>query len=214
MESNMLLRAYLRASTIDQDAERARAELERFASERSLTIAAFYVENASGTALARPELMRLLNDCRPGDGLLVEQIDRLTRLNADDWASLRRQIADRQIRIISLDVPSTWTFAQRSGDEVQSRVLDAINTMLVDILSAMAHADYLSRRKRQAQGIASAKAKGVYVGKRENVSRNTAIIGMLAAKTPWSAIVAATGCSRSTLSRLAKRVPKTEMRDA
>ena len=210
----MILRGYLRASTESQDAERAREDLERFASERGLMIASFYIENISGTALARPELARLLNDCRPGDGLLVEQIDRLTRLNAEDWEALKRQIADRRVRIISLDVPSTWTFADRSSDEMQNRILDAVNSMLVDILSAMAHADYLSRRRRQAQGIETAKAKGVYLGKRENVSRNAAIVALLAMKTPWSSIIAATGCSRSTLARLARRLPKSEEQDA
>lgn len=210
----MLLRAYLRASTADQDAQRARAELERFASGRGLLIAAFYVENASGTALARPELMRLLNDCRPGDGLLVEQIDRLTRLNADDWQTLKRQIAERQIRVVSLDVPSSWILAGASRDDVQDRILAAVSDMLIDVLSAIARADYDSRRRRQAQGIEKAKRQGLYKGKREDTARNAAITSMLAAKTPWSQIIAATGCSRSTLARLARRVPKAEPQNA
>ncbi|WP_420342171.1 recombinase family protein [Paenirhodobacter sp.] len=65
----MFIRAYLRASTTDQDADRARADLERFAADRGLRIAGRYVENESGVKLDRPELFRLLSDCEPGDVL-------------------------------------------------------------------------------------------------------------------------------------------------
>jgi DNA invertase Pin-like site-specific DNA recombinase len=58
----MFVRAYLRASTNEQDAARARQQLEAFAAERDLRIAAYYVENESGATLARPELFRLLSD--------------------------------------------------------------------------------------------------------------------------------------------------------
>jgi DNA invertase Pin-like site-specific DNA recombinase len=47
-----------------------------------LCIAARYMENESGAKLDRPELFRLLADCDPGDVLLVEQVDRLSRLTA------------------------------------------------------------------------------------------------------------------------------------
>src|SRR5918995_2763987 len=100
MGVSMFVRAYLRASTEDQDATRARADLEAFAKEHGLTIAAFYVENESGASLARPELFRLLSDARPGDVLLVEQVDRLSRLNAADWENLKTVLAARRIRVV------------------------------------------------------------------------------------------------------------------
>lgn len=79
----MFVRGYLRASTVEQDAQRARGDLERFAADRGMRIAAFYVENESGASLQRPELFRLLADCQPGDVLLVEQVDRLSRLGVN-----------------------------------------------------------------------------------------------------------------------------------
>jgi len=78
----MFIRAYLRASTCEQNALRARGALEAFAVGRGLRIAARYVENESGAKLHRPELFRLLADCEPGDVLLVEQVDRLSRLTS------------------------------------------------------------------------------------------------------------------------------------
>lgn len=202
----MFIRAYLRASTEDQDASRARADLETFASERGLHIAATYIENESGARLDRPELFRLLADCKPGDVLLVEQVDRLSRLNARDWEKLKAQIGVKRVRVVALDLPTSWAMAQGNGDEFTARMFDAINSMLLDMLAAIARKDYEDRRRRQAQGIAKAKDEGRYRGRPEDERRNSALVGMLKAGQSWSSIVAATGCSRSTLARLAKRV--------
>ena len=104
----MFVRAYLRASSHEQDATRARAQLEAFAAEHGLHIAATYVENEPGSKLARPELFRLLADARPGDILLVEQVDRLSRLTAAHWERLKSELAARHIRVVALDLPTSW----------------------------------------------------------------------------------------------------------
>ena len=80
----MFIRAYLRASTSEQDANRAKSSLKKFVSGFSKRIASFYIENKSGNSLDRPELIRLLDESESGDVLLVESIDRLTRLSHDD----------------------------------------------------------------------------------------------------------------------------------
>jgi DNA invertase Pin-like site-specific DNA recombinase len=203
----MFVRGYLRASTAEQDASRARADLERFAAERGLSIAAWYVENESGASLKRPELFRLLDDSKPGDVLLVEQVDRLSRLNDADWNKLKSQLTSRNVRVVALDLPTSWTMAREDADETTRRIFDSINGMLLDMLAAIARKDYTDRRRRQAQGIARAKSEpGKYAGRPEDAERNAGIVSMLSKGMPWSAIIAATHCSRSTLSRLAKRV--------
>lgn len=202
----MHVRAYLRASTKEQDATRARADLETFAEERELKIVSWYVENESGASLARPELFRLLSDCHAGDVLLVEQVDRLSRLNAEDWSKLKAEITAKRVRVVALDLPTSYQLAN-AGDDFTSRVLDAINGMMLDMLAAIARKDYEDRRRRQAQGIEIAKAKGNYKGRPEDANRNAAIVEMLKSGQSWNTIVQATGCSRSTLSRLAKRQP-------
>lgn len=202
----MHVRAYLRASTKDQDASRAKDDLLRFAAERGLKIAASYVENESGASLARPELFRLLSDCHPGDVLLVEQVDRLSRLNAADWERLKAEIQQRRVKVVALDLPTSWMMATADKDDIQSRMLDAINGMMLDMLAAIARKDYEDRRRRQAQGITKAKAEGVYKGRPEDTGRNEAIVKMLRAGQSWNTVIKATGCSRSTLSRLAARL--------
>ncbi|CUX45935.1 Resolvase [Agrobacterium deltaense Zutra 3/1] len=201
----MHIRAYLRASTKDQDASRAKDDLLRFVEERGLKIAATYLENESGASLKRPELFRLLGDCHPGDVLLVEQVDRLSRLNAEDWDRLKTEIRTRRVRVVALDLPTSWMLADGNKDDIQSRMLDAINGMMLDMLAAIARKDYEDRRRRQAQGIAKAKEEGLYRGRPEDTERNAAIRKMLDSGMSWNSIVAATGCSRSTLSRLVKK---------
>jgi DNA invertase Pin-like site-specific DNA recombinase len=76
--------------------------------------------------------------------------------------------------------------------------------MMLDLLAEIARKDYEDRRRRQSQGIAKAKSEGAYKGRPEDKERNGAIRKMLASGQNWNSIVAATGCSRSTLSRFAK----------
>lgn len=205
----MFTRAYLRASTGEQDATRAREPLQRFASEHGLSVANWYVENESGATLARPELFRLLNDCQPGDVLLVEQVDRLSRLNEADWQTLRREIQARGVRIVALDLPSSWVGAG-DIDETTGRILAAVNTMLLDLLAAVARKDYTDRRRRQMEGIAKVKEDPIkrakaYKGREANAERNAVIARMIQNGESWKSIIAATSCSRSTISRLLPR---------
>lgn len=205
----MLARLYLRASTAEQDANRAREQLETFAAERGLRVAASYVENESGAKLARPELFRLLADSKPGDVLLIEQVDRLSRLTSSDWQKLRAELDARQVRVVALDLPTSWSLAA-PGDEFTGRMFQALNSMLLDVLAAVARKDYDDRRRRQAQGIEKAKAEGAFKGRPEDAKRNGAIVKMLKGGQSWSSIIEATGCSRSTLARLAKRASAAE----
>jgi DNA invertase Pin-like site-specific DNA recombinase len=201
----MFVRAYLRASTNEQDATRARHQLEAFAAEHGLRIAAFYVENESGATLARPELFRLLSDAQPGDILLIEQVDRLSRLTASDWVKLKAELAARHVRVVGLDLPTSWMMANAKADEFTTRMFDAINGMMLDMLAAVARKDYEDRRRRQNQGQSRAKAEGLYKGRREDVARNAGIAAMLRAGSSWSQIQAATGCSRATIAKISKR---------
>ena len=173
--------------------------------ERELEIVACYIENESGAKLARPELFKLLSDAHPGGILLVEQVDRLSRLTAADWEALKVQFAAKRIRVVALDLPTSWTMAAKAGDEFTTRMFEAINGMLLDMLAAVARKDYDDRRRRQAQGQAKAKAEGLYKGRPEDTERNAAIARMIAAGQSWNSIQAATGCGRATIAKIAKR---------
>lgn len=196
------LRAYLRASTEDQDASRAKADLEQFATEHGLKVAAWYTENESGATLKRPELFRLISDAHAGDTLLVEQVDRLSRLSTEDWESLKALLASKRIRVVSLDLPTSWMAATQSKDETTQALLDAVNRMLLDMLAAVARKDYTDRRRRQAQGIAKAKQDGLYRGRRADLDRHKVIADLLDKGLSWTKVCELTGASRSTLKRV------------
>jgi DNA invertase Pin-like site-specific DNA recombinase len=200
----MLARSYLRASTDEQDATRARAAVESFAAEHSLNIVGTYVENESGAKLARPELFRLIADSRPGDVLLIEQVDRLSRLTAADWQKLRAELDAKQIRVVALDLPTSWMLAG-PADDFTGRMFSALNSMMLDMLAAVARKDYDDRRRRQAEGIAKGKAAGLYRGRPEDSNRLAGIAAMLAGGASWSTIQKATGCSRATIAKVARR---------
>jgi DNA invertase Pin-like site-specific DNA recombinase len=201
----MHARAYLRASTDEQDAGRARAQVETFAAEHGLPVVGWFIEHESGAKLARPELFRLIRDSRPGDVLLVEQVDRLSRLTETDWRKLRAELDAKGIRVVALDLPTSWQLAG-PADEFTSRVFAAINSMMLDVLSAVARKDFDDRRRRQAQGQAKARAEGKYRGRPEDTARLNGIAAMLRGGASWSSIQSATGCSRATVAKVAARL--------
>ena len=169
--STYFIRAYLRASTNEQDAQRAKETLERFAHEHSVLICNHYVENQSGAKLNRPELFRLLADSQPGDVMLIEDVDRLSRLAASEWEQLKHVIRDKQVRVVAVNVPTTWQHLFPVKNEFDSRMFVAINDMLMDMLAAVARRDYEQRRERQQQGIAKAKTAGKYPGRQIDLTR-------------------------------------------
>lgn len=121
---------YLRASTKDQDANRANIALEAFAIEHGLTIIAVYAENISGTTLDRPELMRLLNVAERGDVLLCESVDRLSRLSQADWKSLKANIEAKGLKLVIADLPTSHILIEDKG--ITGQIMEVINGMLID----------------------------------------------------------------------------------
>jgi DNA invertase Pin-like site-specific DNA recombinase len=135
----MVTRIYVRASTKDQDATRALHDLQLFANTYHNDHVA-YVENESGTKLDRPVLNQLLNDAGQGDILLVESVDRLSRLTQSDFDILKQRIKDKGIRLIVADLPTTHTLLN-TDDTITSSILNLINNMLIDLLATMARLD-------------------------------------------------------------------------
>ncbi len=202
----MMIRAYLRASSAEQDASRAKAQLREFAEQHGQRIASYYIENESGATLQRPELFRLLADSEPGDVLLVEQVDRLARLSEPDWAKLRAELQAKGVLVVALDLPTSHQAMQstKAGDDFTGRMLSAINTMLLDMLAAVARKDYEDRRRRQAQGIEKAKAQGAYKGRQTDAELHRRIAELLSDGKSVRGVADLLGCSTNTVQRVKK----------
>lgn len=199
----MFIRAYLRASTAEQDASRAHAALAQFAADHDQRIASEYLENVSGAKADRPELLRLLKDAHKGDVLLVESIDRLSRLSAEDWQTLKAVIDSKGLHIVALDLPTTHqAMSAKTGDEFTNRMLGAISGLMVEMMAAIARKDYEQRRERQAQGIEKAKADGRYKGRPVDEDLHKRVKELLAAGLGIRPTAKHAGCSTTTVLKI------------
>ena len=164
----MTIRIYVRASTKDQDAKRALSDLIGFSKSYDDNYAE-YIENYSGTKLNRPALTKLLNDAEQGDILLVESVDRLSRLSQDDFAILKQRIKDKGLCLVVADLPTTHTV----NDGMTGEILNVVNNMLIDLLATMAKLDNDKRRERIKQGLARSGYKPS--GKKANTEKHKRI---------------------------------------
>ncbi len=200
----MNTRIYLRASTKNQDAERALAELNALNNSLELGKPIIYVEHYSGTKLERPELNKLLQEANQGDALLVESVDRLSRLTQHDFNELKRRIQEKGLRLIVADLPTTHHLSQ-VNDNITSSILGLINNMLIDLLATMARLDNEKRIERIKQGLERSGYKPT--GKKPNQTKHKRIKELLASNTMTKDEIAkAVGCGVATVYRVAKRV--------
>lgn len=147
---------YARVSAKDQNLARQLDALK----ELGLKEEAIYADKASGKDFDRPRYRKLIRRLRPGDVVFVKSIDRLGRNYQeiiDEWRSItQRKGAD----IVVLDMPLLDT--RKESGELTSRF---ITDVVLQLLSYVAQIERESIRQRQAEGIASAKARGVRFGR-------------------------------------------------
>lgn len=175
----MYIHGYLRASTKEQDALRAKNRMKAFVEEKGFRMASWYTENVSGASLQRPELLRLLDDAAPGDIILIEQVDRLSRLDEDGWQKLKHLIQEKRLVVVSLDLPTSHiALTANACDEFTQAMLKAINGMMLDMLAAIARKDYSDRRRRQEEGITKAIAAGKFKGRQADRELHERIIAL------------------------------------
>jgi DNA invertase Pin-like site-specific DNA recombinase len=82
----------------------------------------------------------------------------------------------------------------------------AVNAMMLDVLAAVARKDYDDRRRRQAEGVGRVRTAGLYKGRVENTARNASIARSLRDGHSWREIMTGTGCSRTLLAKIARRL--------
>lgn len=99
--------------------------------------------------------------------LLIEQVDRLSRLSPDDWTSLKANSAAKKASVVSLDLATSHAAlkATHGQDDFTKGMINAVNRMLLDMLAVIARKDYDDRHHRQAEGIRTAKTRDVYKGR-------------------------------------------------
>lgn len=144
---------YARVSTRDQN------EARQVEALKAAGISDIYIDKASGKDFDRPEYKRMMRKLKKGDTLFVLSLDRLGRDYTeiqDQWRLITR---DKEVAICVLDMPLLDT---RKGGDLLGRF---IADLVLQILAYVAQTEREAIRKRQAEGIACAKARGVRFGR-------------------------------------------------
>jgi DNA invertase Pin-like site-specific DNA recombinase len=137
---------YVRVSSFDQKPDR---QLEHVQVDR------VFADKASGKDMQRPQLVALLDFVREGDTVVVHSMDRLAR-NLDDLRRLVQGLAQRGVRVEFVKERLTFT-----GDD------SPLANLLLSVMGAVAEFERALLRERQREGIALAKQRGVYRGRKK-----------------------------------------------
>ena len=153
----MEIYGYARVSSTDQNADRQLLALR----ERNVPEENIYIDRQSGRDFIRPQYAELSLRLRGGDLLYVLSIDRLGRNYEEIQEQWRRLTKEIGVDIVVIDMPLLDT---RQGRDLMGTF---IADLVLQILSFVAQSERESIRRRQAEGIAAAKARGVRFGRPE-----------------------------------------------
>ena len=193
-------RLYLRVSTDEQDLAR-QASVEANARQAGYYIAGIYREKASGARVDRPELLRMIADLQQGEVVIAEKMDRLSRLPLPEAEQLIAAIRAKGARLAIPGLVDLSDMA-RAADGIAKIVLESTQEMLLKLALQMARDDYETRRDRQQQGIALAKASGKYAGRKPDLVMQQRIVALRKAGYSIRATADMAGCSQSQVKRI------------
>ena len=146
---------YIRVSSADQNEDRQRLALRK----KGVTEQNLYIDKQSGKDFARPRYQCLLEQLHTGDLLYLSSIDRLGRNYKEIQEQWRMLTQKMGVDICVLDMPLLDT---RQGKDLMGTF---IADLVLQILSFVAQSERENIKKRQAEGIAAAKARGVKFGR-------------------------------------------------
>lgn len=141
---------YIRVSSFDQNPER---QLEGIKLNKK------FIDKISGKNTARPQLEAMLDYTREGDTVIVHSMDRLAR-NLDDLRRLVTQLTDQKIKVEFVKEGLTFT-----GED------SPLSTLLLSVMGAFAEFERALIKERQMEGIALAKKRGAYKGRKAVLSQ-------------------------------------------
>lgn len=148
---------YIRVSSIDQNENRQLLAMH----EKQIPAKNLYIDKQSGKDFERPNYKKLVKKLKPGDLLYILSIDRLGRNYKEIQEQWRILTKEKEIDICVIDMPLLDT---RNGKDL---IGTFIADLVLQILSFVAHSERENIRKRQAEGIAAAKNRGVKFGRPE-----------------------------------------------
>ncbi|BAO36965.1 resolvase (plasmid) [Serratia marcescens SM39] len=196
----MVARVYLRVSTDAQDLERQEGIITA-AKAAGYYVAGIYREKASGARADRPELLRMVADLQPGEVVIAEKIDRISRLPLPE---AERLVASIRAKGARLAVPGVVDLSDLAAEAqgVAKIVLESVQDMLLKLALQMARDDYEDRRERQRQGIELAKRDGRYKGRRADPKLRAQVIALRSIGQSIAETAKLAGCSVAQVKRI------------
>lgn len=195
-----IARIYERVSTDEQDLTR-QIEIEHKARLDGYYIAGIYREKASGARADRPELLRMINDLQPGEVVIAEKIDRISRLPLNEAENLVAAIRSKGAKLTIPGLVDLSDLATES-EGVSKIVLEAVQELLLKLALQMAHDEYETRKSRQRQGIQLAKESGKYVGRKPDTATHERIVALRNSGLTIERTAILAGCSVSQVKRI------------
>ena len=134
--------------------------------------------------------------------MLVESVDRLSRMKQDDFEKLKVILKDKGLRLIVADLPTTQ-IELKEGDDTTGSILELINKLLIDLLATMARLDNEKRKERIKQGLQRSGYKPT--GKKADTAKHERIKALLATGAMTKEEIAkVVGCGVATVYRVIK----------
>ncbi|WP_020160044.1 recombinase family protein [Methylobacter marinus] len=193
-------RLYLRVSTDEQDLTR-QTDIVHSARAQGYYIAGIYREKASGARADRPELLRMIADLQPGEVVVAEKMDRISRLPLAEAEQLVESIRAKGAKLAVPGLVDLSDFAAEA-DGVAKIVLESVQELLLKLALQMTRDDYETRRERQRQGVQLAKAAGRYAGRIADTTTHQRIVALRGAGHTIKRIAELAGCSESQVKRI------------
>ncbi|MBS3962919.1 MAG: recombinase family protein [Methylomonas sp.] len=193
-------RIYLRVSTDRQDMTRQENIINQ-AKAQGYYIAGRYEEKASGARADRPELLRMIRELQPGDVVIAERIDRISRLPLAEAETLVASIRAKGAKLVVPGIVDLSELAERA-DGVSRIVLESVQELLLKLALQMARDDYETRRERQRQGVELAKQAGKYTGRAVNAAVNERVVAFRRAGHSIKETARLAPCSVSQVKRI------------
>lgn len=193
-------RVYMRVSTEEQDLSR-QASIIQDAKAAGYYIAGIYREKASGARADRPELLRMIDDLQPGEVVIAEKVDRISRLPLPDAEKLIATIREKGAKLAVPGVTDLSDLVENT-EGVTKIVLESIQDMLLKLALQIARDDYEDRRRRQLQGIEIAKEAGKYRGRKPDEGMHKKIVALRAGGQSIAKTAELVGCSESQVKRI------------
>lgn len=193
-------RIYMRVSTDEQDLGRQVAIVDGTRAA-GCYVAGVYREKASGARADRPELLRMIADLQPGEIVVAEKIDRISRL---PLAEAERLVASIRAKGARLAVPGVVDLSDLAAEAqgVAKIVLESLQELLLRLALQMARDDYEDRRERQRQGVALARAAGRYAGRAPDTAMHARIAALRGRGCSIAETAELVSCSESQVKRV------------